>query len=324
VNPEELASELRSGGIRPAYLLAGAEALLRDAALEALVRTVLGEGPMDFDLERLEGQRARLGDLLDAVRALPVVAPRRLVVLREPEGRRRGGGLAEGLGEVVSELLRQDTSVLVVVAEKIDKRSRWVKAFHEPAVLVECAAPRGQKALAGFVRQEAKRLGIGLAAGSAEALAEAVGPQLLLLRQELVKASLLAGPGCKLTREVVARSCTQVAEAPIWDLTDAIGEGRSADALVVLHQLLGSGAAPPMLLGSLASHFRKLARACHGGRVAGHPFTVRKLTRQATRYSPARVCTCLDAIAEVDEILKGSGNLTPQIALERLVLGLST
>ena len=325
MTPRALSAELHSGRIRPAYLLAGDEALLRDEALLAIRQAVLGDGPADFDLERLEGEKLRFGELLDAVRSLPIMAPRRLVVLREPEGRRRGGGgeLIERLAEVVSLLCEEDTTVLAVLADKVDKRSRWVKAFREPALLVDCGAPRGPKALTGFVREEAERLGVALGPGAAEDLAEAVGPQLLLLRQELEKASLLAGPGGKLTRDIVAQSCTQLASAPIWDLTDAIGEGRSADAVGVLEHLLVAGSAPQALLGSLANHFRKLARACHGGELSGHPFAVRKLTRQAARYSQARILSCLQAIHEVDEILKGAGNVAPRIALERLVLGLS-
>ena len=35
-------------------------------------------------------------------------------------------------------------------------------------------------------------------------------------------------------------------------------------------------------------------------------------------------CVCLRAIHETDEALKGQGALPPDLALERLVLGLST
>jgi hypothetical protein len=50
---------------------------------------------------------------------------------------------------------------------------------------------------------------------------------------------------------------------------------------------------------------------------------VQKLERQARRYTATRLVACLRAIHEVDEVLKGSGSLPPDLALERLVLGLS-
>jgi len=173
------------------------------------------------------------------------------------------------------------------------------------------------------VRAEAKRQQIALAPGAAELLAERVGPQPLWLRQELAKAALYAGSGEPVTRAHVAALVSDVAEEPIWDLTDAIGEGRSADALQVLHKLLGAGAPPMVVLGSLASHFRRLVRVGGGGRIQAPPFVQRKLQSQARRYGPARFTACLRALHDADERLKGQGALPPELTLERLVLGLS-
>jgi DNA polymerase-3 subunit delta len=325
VTPAELERDLASGRIRPAYLLAGSEALLRDDAARAIAEAVLGDGPRDFNLDRLDGAACSEGQLLDAVRSLPVLAERRLVVLREPDPKGRGAkALGEAIAAAVEELRESPSTVLVVTAPSVDKRSKWVKAFKDPAVLVSCDPPKGARAIVGFLKQEAAREGISLQPGAAEALAEAVGPQLLMLRQELEKAALHAGPGQPVRRGDVRAIVSDVAEEPIWDLTDAIGEGRTSDALVVLGRMLDSGAPPPALLGSLAGHFRRLVRARSGAPVAGHPFVVRKLESQARRYTPRRLVGCLRAIHQADEALKGGGSLPADIALERLVLGLSS
>lgn len=323
MTPDELAEELAAGRVRPAYLLAGPEALLRDRALEGIRRAALGDGPVDFDLDRLEGERATPGALWDAVRALPVLAPRRLVVLREPEARRGGGkALADALAEVVASLEDGGPTVLVVTAGRADRRARWVKAFRGAAAPVACDPPRGTKALAGFVRAEAARMGLRLERGAAELLVEAVGSDLLMLRHELEKAALFAG-GDRVGPDDVRATASVVAEEPVWDLTDAIGEGRGGDALRVMRRLRGQGAPPPVLLGALATHFRKLLRTRAGRPPAGHPFAVRKLESQARRYSQGRLVACLHAIHEVDEVLKGAGAMPEDVALERLVIGLA-
>lgn len=323
MSPGELVRELRGGRLRPAYLLAGAEALLRDESLAAIREAALGGSGSDFDLDRLEGERASPAELLDALRVLPVLAPHRIVWLREPEAGRRGGALAEALADALGELCLQDQTVLVVTAERVDRRARWIKAFRDPAALVACDPPRRLREVVAFVRDEARRAGLRLEPGAAEALAAATGPQLLLLRQELEKAALLAGPGASVSPDHVARSSSDLAEEQIFDLTDAIGEGRAPDALAALGRLLGQGAAPPALLGALAGHFRRLLRAGHGERVKGHPFAVEKAERHARRYSRVRLRACLAAIHEVDEVLKGRGAVDGRIALERLVIGLS-
>ncbi len=324
MTPDELAAELAAGHVRPAYLLAGSEPLLRDDALAALRRAVLADGPADFNTDRLEGDEAAPGHLADALSTLPILAPRRLVWLREPVGGRgRWKALIEALPALVRGQSADARSVLVVTAGTVDRRLAWVKAFGaEPAALVECEPPKHARELVAFARREAKRIGVPIDDDAIERLAERVGPQLLRLRSEIEKASLLAGPGQAITLAHVSIGVADLRDEPIWDLTDAIGEGRAADAIGVLTNLLAAGAAPPVVLGALASHQRKLLRVRTGGKVGGHPFAVRKLESQARRTSAARLLAGLRAIHETDEALKGQGALAPELALERLVLNL--
>ncbi len=325
MTPEELAAELSEGKLRPAYLLAGEETLLRDRGLAAIRAAALGDGAHDFDFERLEGERTGAGRLRDALRALPVLAPRRLVVLREPEARKgKSEGLLEELASAIAELATQRQTLLVVVAARIDRRSGWVRAFAEPAALVACDPPKGARAVAAFVAQEARRRKLSLGPGAADALADAVGAHGLRLASELEKASLLAGPGQRVTREHVLEAVSSVADDKLWDLTDATFEGRSADALAVLAGLRGAGVPAPVVLGALASQLRKLLRARAGEPPAGHPLAVRRIEAQARRHSLARLGAGLRAAEEADERLKGRGSLPADLVLERLVLALSS
>ena len=325
MTPDELNKEISAGRVRPAYLLAGEEALLRDDALAALRGAVLSGTADDFNFDRLEGESATAAGLEDAVRALPVMAPRRLVVVHEPETRRSASReLLDSLPALLASLRDQSGCVLVVVAARPDGRARWVKAFADPAVRVDCEPPAAGRELESFIAREARRQSVDLARDAAELLAERVGPQLLLLRQEIAKVALLAGPGEKVERSHVEISCGQLAEEPIWDLTDAIGAGRSVDAVILLSRMLAAGAQAPPLLGALASHFRKLARIGSGGKVAGPPFVQRKLASQARRFSAPRLTDCLRAIHRADLGLKGAGSLPADLTLERLVIYLAS
>jgi DNA polymerase-3 subunit delta len=321
----ELSKELAKGTLRPAYLMGGDEPLLRDDALDAVRNTVLDGTANDFNLDRLEGRSTTPDQLRDSVRALPVMAQHRLVILIEPESARGAAGKQMGtaLAEVVAELANQRETVLVVTAAKIDKRLAWVKSFGEPSTIVDCAPPKGAKALVTFIAAEAKAQGIVYEAGVPEMLAERIGPRLLMLRQELSKVALLVEGGEPVLREHVAASTSHVAEESIWDLMDAIGDGRGALALMLLSRMASTGAPAPVVLASLASHFRKLSRLRTGGAVPGPPFVVKKLQRQARRFNSGRLLTCLEAIHDTDTALKGAGALPPNLALERLVIGLS-
>lgn len=324
MTPDDLRAELESGLVRSSYLVVGAEPLLRDDSLEAIRIAALAGGPSDFDYDRLDGEAVTGAALLDAVGTLPVLAPRRLVVLREPESARaKGRGLAEALGEALVALKDSRDTVLVVLAEKVDGRARWVKTFASNAV-VRCDPPRKRQALSDFIEAEARRQGVAIDRAATALLGERTGPQLLMLRQEIAKAALFAGPGGKVTAKHVAESTSDVAEEPIWDLTDAIGEGRCGDALTLLGKLLRSGNAPPAILGAFANHFRKLTSVRNGGVVTGPPFAIRKLESQSRRFSPARLLSSLAAIHQTDLALKGAGAIPSELALERLVIALAS
>ncbi|MFP6655972.1 MAG: DNA polymerase III subunit delta [Myxococcota bacterium] len=321
----ELAEELAAGQIRPGYLLSGVEPLLRDDALAAIESAVLGSGPRDFNLDRLETSSSTPGRLEEALASLPVLAERRLVVVRETEG--RGAKLDESWTRVIEAGLSSAdgpvAAVLVVMVHKVDRRTKWVKAFRDPAATIDCDPPKAGRALAAFVKNEAQAQSVEISPDAAGLLAERVGPQLLLLRKEIEKAALLAGPGVRIEHKHVEEAVTAVADEPIWDLTDAIGQGKTAEAVDLLARMLSHGAAAPAILGALASHFRKLVRIGHGESIAGHPFAIQKLERQARRVSSRRLVVCLRAIHRTDVELKGGSIMRPERALEQLVLALA-
>jgi DNA polymerase-3 subunit delta len=323
---EELAKELAAGDFRPAYLLAGEEALLRDEARVLLRGAVLDGAADDFNYLRLDSESATPSSMNDALEALPIMAPRRLVELRLGDLRRSGvKALLDALAEALPAHLGQRDTVLVVIATAgADKRQRWVKALGKaPAAIVACDPPKDGRGAVAFVREEAKRQRVDLDRGAAERLVELVGPRLLLLRQEVAKAALLAGPGETVKPAHVDDATTQSADQPVWDLNDAVAAGDTVEALRILARLKEE-VFPPVLLGLLASHFRKLSRVRDGGKVNGPPFARKKLESQARRYSPERLRASMRAIHATDIALKGAGELAPDLAIERLVLALSS
>ena len=330
MTPEELHRELADGRVRPVYLLAGAEMLLRDDAAQAIRDAVVSSAP-EFNFDRLTGDTATPAALESSLGTLPVMAERRLVVLVEPEQKRGSSkALTDAIADTVPGLLGQEKAtgvletVFVITAAKVDKRSRWFKALGKQAAVVSCDPPRGQREIVAFVHGEAEAQGIEIAAPAAKLLAEQIGAQLLLLRQEISKLALLVEPGEAVAREHVESSTAALAEQPIWDLTDAIGDGKTAEAIVRLEKILSAGAPAPVVLGTLAQHFRKLLRLADGGNVAGPPFVVRKLKSQSGRYTSRRLVRCLQEIHNTDTVLKGAGAMPPNLALERLVIGLAS
>ncbi len=325
MTPQELEEELGASKIRPAYLIGGVEGLLREDCRGALRRAVLGDKFDAFQCDFIDGSTATPSAILDATKVISMLGERRYVELRmSATGKREK--LFQSIQQIVVEQSNSSkdfTCVFAVIADKVDARASWVKSFKNPAVFVRCDPLKARSALTSFVRGEAKRRNIVLGTGVVESLLERAGTDLLVLRGEIEKLALLAGEKAKITESHVREVVADVAEEPIWDLTDAIGAGYPAIALRVLKRIIESGAPEPVILGALASHWRKLLRLRHGDDVPGHPFALKKLKGQAERYPLGRLEDGLREIWEVDEILKGRGLVGPRIALERLVLNLS-
>ena len=321
---DELEKELKKGILRPAYLLVGGEVLLRDEAFLAIRGAVLDGTADDFNLEKLSGDQLTPGRLHDAIRGLPVMSEHRLVVLIDPDRRRgaTGAELQEAIAQALNVLADQRETVLVVLAEKADRRTRWVKAFSDPATRIECDAPTQARSLEAFARREAKRQGVSIEDSAVSLLCDRIGPQLMVLRQEIAKLALWVGEGETVTNQHAADSVVSIADQPVWDLTDAIAAGDPGQAVAVLARVRAAGGVDLATLGALASHFRKLAQA-KAGTLSAAPFVVRRAQQQARKYSAYALRRCLERIHQADTGLKGKGALPGPLVLEDLVIDLT-
>lgn len=313
-------------------LVTGEHATLRDAAIAELTRQALGSGPRDFNEDRFDLASADLDAtrVLDAARTLPVLAPQRLVRVSGLASRRARAFL---VGPLLDYLEAPNPSTcLLLEAPRVDKRLRWVKRIAEVGDVRDCSAPSRAPELRRWVDERIRQAGKKPARGAAQALLELVGPDLDRLAQEVEKACLFVGERGEVGAEDVSEVTGDVRPQAIWDLTDAIGSRNPPLALRLAVKLLDQGEPPLVLLGALATHFRRLVRAreCQplepravARALSLHPYVAGKLVEQARRFDLPRLRGSLAAIRRADDALKGGSGLPPQLAFERLVLSVS-
>jgi DNA polymerase-3 subunit delta len=310
-------------------LVVGRELALRDTEVSRLREAALAGGLRDFNEDRfdLAAPGCDPVQVIGAARTHPVMAPRRFVLVRGL-GERRA---ARFVDELLPAYLEDPSpgTLLVLEAEQVDRRTRWVKQVAKLGALIECAGPKGAADVRAWVERALRERGKRPAAGTAAALAELVGADVDLLRSEVEKLCLYAGERAEIGPDDVSAVTGHLRPLAVYDLTDQLGQRQLAPALHTLVRLLDQGEAPLALLGALGNHFRRLVRAreCRPlepgvvqEKLAIHPFAARKLTEQARRFDLRRLRQCLDAVRLTDEALKGGAALTPRQAIERLVL----
>ncbi len=306
-----LEDDIARGEIAPVYLLAG-DALLCGRVVAALVGALVTPATRAFNHDVFEGKSTSAGAVLGAARTLPMMAKRRLVVVREVEGLG-----ADGLGALASYLDKPaPETCLVMLITKLDGRLKLVAAAKKKGYLHELEIPRN---LAGWVTDEARRL------------ADVVGSDLGRLSSSVEQLVLYAGDR-PVTADDVDELVAETRERSVFELANAVGKGEHERALRATARLVDQRESSVGVAIMLARHVRQLALVkeltdartpkADLPRLAGvPPFAVDGLIAQARRFSRPALARAFDVLAQADLDLKGpkKAALGERMVLERLV-----
>ena len=297
LTPTALRARIAAGDLAPVYLLLGDDEREKAELADALASTI-DEELRPFNVDRLHGGDASVSDLLDAVRTLPMVAPRRVVVvmraerLLQPKRESR-----ESVRELEALAAWLDPpaahATLVFVAAGLDERRRVVKRLLARSTVVRCGDLDDVAAARRWIRAHIEAAGKRADPAAVRLLADMVGPAAGRLRSEVELLLLYAARDDTVTaghvREVVGPSAAH----DDWAVARAIEQGAAGQALKELALALDAGAVPHVVLGQLAWVAR-------------------------TRLSGARAGPAIDAVFRTDRALKASAG-EPRVLLERLV-----
>src|SRR4051812_37967764 len=125
---------LRSGEPGPLYLVTGKERFLVDRAVDILRERVLDPRTRDFNYDLFHGKEATAQRLVGAARTLPMMAKRRLILLRDAD-ELKADHAAELLSYVTSPCAE---TCLVAIAEKVDARMKLWAAWRKHGVTISC------------------------------------------------------------------------------------------------------------------------------------------------------------------------------------------
>jgi DNA polymerase-3 subunit delta len=185
---------LEAGKFAPAYYFLGAENVLKDEATTALLDKALDPGLRDFNLDIRSAQQLEPEDVLSLCTTLPMMAERRVVVVRDVEAwKRKTRGKKAVLGYLEKPI---PETVLVLVqgpaADAKDDKPDADLAKH--TYTVEFAELTVEEATR-WLAKEARSLGVTFAPGAEQHLLKVVGTDLGALRSELQKLSGLGSEG---------------------------------------------------------------------------------------------------------------------------------
>lgn len=320
--PAEVRKQIASGTTGPLYLLEGDDLQSRhDLSLE--FAALVDEGLQAFNVESLyaneagntAGREALIGAILSTARTLPMMSPRRVVVVLEAErllSPKRGKddddaqpdlglGTKKKRGTTPAEELEayfekpEPMTTLVFVAGGLDGNRRLVKLLRKHADCVDCGSLANAQEAAIWIRKRLEKDELSIDPKALALLIETTGFRLGRIRPEVEKLVLYASGESAITPNHVRDLVVPQNElGDHFALMDAIRNGHAAKALKEITALLDAGIQPPMILGQIRA--------------------------AAIQLRPeARVKNGLDLIFRTDLAMKSSAGV-PQYLLECLVV----
>lgn len=318
--------------VRPVYALFGDETFLKNESRRAILRALLDGDEDGPAVSRVSGEDVSLADVLDEVRTLPFLAPRRVVVVEGADpfvtAHRRG---LEAYCEHPSA-----TGVLVLDVRQWTASTKLAKIVDQIGVAIDCKAP-AERDLPRFLKRLAQeRHQVKLEDEASRLLLELVGPELGVLASELEKLATAVASTSVISPADVARNVRAGRIETIWKVVDAATGGDAAQAITLLARLIDSGEHPVGLLAAMTANLRKVHHAgelrkarvapAEALRLAGIPNfkdALDKTMRQHAHLGPGRVGRIPALLLQADLDLKGYSTLPPRVVLERLLLDLA-
>jgi len=330
---QQLEASLRQGKLAPLYLLVGSETYLRDEAARNLTDAALsGTLLREFN----ESSFSLLTDspmaAVAAAEQLPMMSERRVIRIRD------FAKLREADEEIISRYLDRpaDSTVVIFMADDLDKRKKLTKALLANCAVVEFPAVKDAEAKA-WARMRLKELKTTADDRVLSEVVRLVGTNLQTLSSELDKLAAAAIETRQITLELVDQLIDRSRELSNFDLGDQLVAGDRRRALETLHRLLEDDVQPVMLLGLIASNYHRLALAKdllkRGARdevyrlVYGPPAKRDAFMNTLQRSDDAKIARGLQLIAAADLAIKsslgGGGPKGARLQLELLVCELA-
>jgi DNA polymerase-3 subunit delta len=214
--------------VKPVCALIGPDPFLQ---LEKL-RALLVELPSDVQRIDMDGERAELSEVLDELRSFAMFGGGKVVVVRNADAfitRFR-----EQLEDYVAR--PSDSATLILRLESLPSNQRIYKAIAKVGQIETCTPP---KDLARWAIQHAKTAHkVTLSPEAAAMLVELVGDDLGRLDTELAKLALSVDDG-RIDPENITGAVAFQRERQMWDMTNELACGHTAEALKKWRQLIG-------------------------------------------------------------------------------------
>jgi DNA polymerase III delta subunit len=216
--------------LKPVYALVGTDAFLQLQKLAELAAQL----PQDAQKLDVDGEKAELADVLDELRSFAMFGGGTKIV-----SVRNADAFISRFREAMENYVANPSSsgVLVLRLSSLNKTHRIAKLLARHGEICPCEPPADAELPAWIIQRGTSEHHVAVTQAAARRLADLIGADLGRIDSELAKLALQVDGG-RIDLPDIGRTVAFQREQEMWDLTNAMAAGQTAEALRRWRQLI--------------------------------------------------------------------------------------
>jgi DNA polymerase-3 subunit delta len=296
------------------YFLHGEESYYIDAITDAIVENALEEHERDFNQTILYGKDSDALSIISEAKGYPMMAERRLVVLKEAQD-------FKGMEDLLPYFEQPSDQTIFVINYKYknyDSRKKSMKAAAKNGIVFKSAKVPEYK-LVDWIGSFVKTKGYGITPKASMLLAEFLGNDLSKISNELDKLNILVEAGTTINEIHIEENIGISKDYNVFELVNAISvrDVTKANTIVDYFNHNPKATNIVVVVGNLFNHFSKLMkihflpnknRDTIANALRVPPFVAGQLLTATKTYNPKKIAANIALLHEYDLKSKGVGN----------------
>ena len=253
----QIINDVKNGNFVPVYLLMGTEPYYPDLVCDEIIKYALTDSERDFNQTVFYGLDTDAGTVASECRSYPMMAERRLVVLKEAQSMKT----LEDLATYASDPMESTVLVILMHGASADKRRALYKNVQKKGVVLVSDALRDYE-MPQWITSFYKSRGLDIEPAAAALLAEYAGTDMsrIMLETEKMQKNLPEGT-VRVNAADIEKNVGISRQFSIFELTKALSYMKAEKALKIA-AYIGNGPKFMLLLATapLYTHFYRILR----------------------------------------------------------------
>ena len=314
----QIINDAKNGNFVPVYLLMGTEPYYPDLVCDEIIKYALTDSERDFNQTVFYGLDTDAGTVASECRSYPMMAERRLVVLKEAQSMKT----LEDLATYASDPMESTVLVILMHGASADKRRALYKNVQKKGVVLVSDALRDYE-MPQWITSFYKSRGLDIEPAAAALLAEYAGTDMsrIMLETEKMQKNLPEGT-VRVNAADIEKNVGISRQFSIFELTKALSYMKAEKALKIA-AYIGNGPKFMLLLATapLYTHFYRIlkyeaallknpamSKADRAKLLGINPYFMEEYDVAARNYPIRRCMKVISLLEEYDFKGKGGGS----------------